>query len=524
MHLMTLSITLIMFFTASSFAAGPSTGGGGDIVRLPDDSVVLADPFLDHGDQQPNNMPPLRALNPRLLQAANVYNLALKLVFKEKNDVAAEIEKLTVRSSNLRFYAVKNEAELNQFCAAGGRKTYTLPSGVPVQKVACTAGAETFLVEAVFEKLSLRQQVLLLIHERLTTLRDENGGKNFSAIARFITGIDSFLTVLKEQNSNKYRRLSSQEVNNLTEFYYSADEINLRNANAPHDAFQVRIQPLGGGRISEDSVAADSALIDIESSVTKSSRVGEKSEIKKSQLVSTNVENDVKVSASTLLKSSIGERSVIENSQVRYINSGKNLFFSSVNLLEGWEYYKKIYGIKDSEPKMAYVADNQSLSSQTIRMDTYLFYAPEGYSYKFREGSSFSTSYKRPSSGSSGSKSEDFAIENLKFGVSFVRKSNGVFTSGSTDSQFLFTLSTGSLPKKDLLTISPEGEFKKTGLTKVIHLPTHLGPFFTYGSEFEKKLKEHGIVISYQVMQGIPGSYFAYTLTTVEIEIVPRKK
>lgn len=154
--------------------AGPSVGGGGDVVILPDDSVVLADPFIDSGAHQPDNMPPLRALNPRILQAINLYQKASNKMVNQlavvngKSEVAALLAVLATRNNDLRFYGVRNAEELNNFCAPGGRKIYKLPNGAQVQQVACTAGTETFIVEPLFVQLSLRDQALLLIHERLT--------------------------------------------------------------------------------------------------------------------------------------------------------------------------------------------------------------------------------------------------------------------------------------------------------------------------------------------------------------------
>ncbi|MGZ3901195.1 MAG: hypothetical protein ACXVDC_12790 [Bacteroidia bacterium] len=255
---------------------GPSNGGGGDVVILPNDDVVLADPFLDHGGSQPNNMPPLRALNPRILQAITSYTKFSEPVLNDlsrngSSEIAQVMKQLSQRLNDLRFYAVQSSQELNTFCAPGGRKSYTLPDGATVQNVACTAGNETFLVEPLFIKLSIRDQALLLIHERLTTLRDAQGGKNYSAIARFTTGLKTFLNVGREQNLNSYRVLTTMETNQITEFYIATEEIERRNSDVNEDSFMWKAHIYGGGRVHLDTSVANDAIVCLFCKVNKKS-------------------------------------------------------------------------------------------------------------------------------------------------------------------------------------------------------------------------------------------------------------
>lgn len=336
MSLKLLGMSLLISLSISSFAAGPSTGGGGDVIRLPDDSVVLADPFLNHGGQQPNNMPPLRSLNPRLLQTAQSY-LSVLGIFND-NEIYKEVQKLTRRESGLRFYGVRDSVELNMFCASGGRKSYSLPSGAKVEQAACTAGNETFLVEPLFLQLTLRQQVLLLIHERLTTLRDQYGGKNYSAIARFTTGLNIYLDLIREQQLKKYRQLSNQETNKLNEFYNGADEILYRNSNNPPEAFAFTVHSYGGGRLDEKSVVSPSAMIGanvivtkstiedgaqvLEGSTLKDSRLAAKSYVRKSNIIKSKLGFGSKINESTLFESDLAERTSVERSFIEKSSVG----------------------------------------------------------------------------------------------------------------------------------------------------------------------------------------------------------
>lgn len=307
-----LTFLLCQLMTQYTFAQmGPSNGGGGDVVILPNDDVVLADPFLDHGGNQPNNMPPLRALNPRILQAINLYvkfsePLLNDLSGNRRSDIALTMKELSHRSNDLRFYAVQSAQELNTFCAPGGRKSYTLPDGATVQNVACTAGNETFLVEPLFIKLSIRDQALLLIHERLTTLRDSHGGKNYSAIARFTTGLKTFLNVAREQSLRSYRTLAPTEANQITEFYIATEEIERRDSDITEDSFMWKSHPYGGGRIHLDTSVAGDALVCLFCKVNKKSFIGPKA-----QIINSIVGQD----------SMVGEAALIQNSamDIRYL-------------------------------------------------------------------------------------------------------------------------------------------------------------------------------------------------------------
>ena len=253
MKLLIILLALILSGPTWTFASSGNDGGGGDVVITPDDDVVLADPFLNSNAPQPNNMPPMRSLNPRILHTVKSYLDVIKPtlgffmslrpirpIFWESS-IYKQIEKLTSRQSELRFYGVQNQAELNQFCAPGGEKKYILPEGYTVKQVACTAGNETFLVEPLFAQLSLKDQALLLIHERLTTITDTYGGKNYSAIARFTTGLGTFINVYKTQNGHENRivnyKLTSTQVERLSQMYLSIEEIDRLNQDPLEDSF-----------------------------------------------------------------------------------------------------------------------------------------------------------------------------------------------------------------------------------------------------------------------------------------------
>jgi hypothetical protein len=329
--MMKLALTLKMFFFSFAVQAafGPSTGGGGDVVILPNDSVVLADPFLNSSDQQPNNMPPMRSLNPRLLQAADAYLRASEPILtflsrdRRSSDLVTTLKVLSTRKNSLRFYAVRNQEELGQFCAPGGRKSYILPNGARIEQVACTAGNETFLVEPLFLRLSIKDQALLLVHERLTTLRDAQGGKNYSAIARFTTGLSLFLSLYREQAKNVFRALNESEQNVMSEFYIATEEIEKRNSEINEDSFQWTAAHIGGGAVHNMSHADPSATVGLNFVIDKNSTIEAGAQLKQTNKL-TILEN-VFVGEGTLIhnvtfnygKIALGQNGVLSNSDIR---------------------------------------------------------------------------------------------------------------------------------------------------------------------------------------------------------------
>jgi hypothetical protein len=270
--------------TANAQARG-NEGGGGDVVLLPDDTVVLADPWIDTGAPQPNNMPPMRALNPRILQLSSLYLSATSNILndfspsKQNSEIVREISKLSTRANSLRFYAVQDQAELNSFCASGGRKIYKLPEGHVVNQVACTAGDETFFVEPLFLRLTLRDQVLLLFHERLTTFRDKLGGKNYSAIARLTTGLSVYLNLYKKEAKGIFSVITEEDAKKLTEMFIAAEEIQFRDSDPTLESFQWSAHTNGGGRVHSGSSIDPAALVSLRSIVPEGSILAANSKV-----------------------------------------------------------------------------------------------------------------------------------------------------------------------------------------------------------------------------------------------------
>lgn len=353
-----LTFIITTFLVLRSFAGTGTEGGGGDVIIFPDDSVVLADPWLNLDARQPNNMPPQKGINPRILQLAGLYHNTMIKLLKDlspytSSEIGHEISNISSRKSGLRFYAVQTVSELNDFCASGGKKTYTLPEGQTANQVACTSGVETFLVEPLFLRLSLRDQVLLLIHERLTTLRDEFGGKNYSAIARFTTGLGEFIDLYKKESEGVFPVLDKVETEILNNFYIAIEEIQFRNSDPNVNTFQWRAHPFGGGRVHSTAKVDPTTLITINSLVDKNSTIGENS----------------KIINSILPKSfDLGARSTIQKSNLSIIEGTKINIGNDTSIINS-----TITAVND-----LHISDQQKLQDGIINVDIQELYYPLG--------------------------------------------------------------------------------------------------------------------------------------------------
>lgn len=301
----TLFLTLALLMSVTSFAG--TEGGGGDVVILPDGKVILADVFLDRGAQQPNNMPKQIALSPRLLLQIKVYTEFTRKLLDATNflqgkssDILQTFDVLGKQDNDLAFYSVADAAELNDFCASGGRKVYRLEDGHKVEQVACTSGSETFLVEPLFRKMNIIQQALLLFHERLTTFRDKHGGKSYQAIAGFTSGLYKFLEIAYEQQHGTQRVLNEEELNRMTIFYESVFELEYRNSDVPVNALDWHLHPFGGGMIRGDAEAGADTFVSSTSAVMEGARVDSGSSINET-IVPTKAQIDKNVTLNRVL-------------------------------------------------------------------------------------------------------------------------------------------------------------------------------------------------------------------------------
>lgn len=324
-------MVLAAFISTSVFAElkAPKLKTRADVIVLPDDSVVLADPFIDaDASTQQGDGPLLQLLNPRIYQTIAIYksvseNLNSRFAAKQ-SAINAILNQLLDKRTKLRFYGLPSAEEMNKYCFAG-RPIYTIPSGAKVEQAACTRGDDTFIVKPLFLKLSLRDQAMLLIHERLTTIADDRGWINFVAISKYTTGLNTYLNLYNDQVKRIYRILTDDEQTKLSNFYASIVEIENRNEGygAPTATFNWLVHKNGGGLYHPRAIVSESAFISLNTMIFEESELGDNSRVINVSAINTyspgRYYQDVISLIGFPLK--LGANSVLENVSLNYKNA-----------------------------------------------------------------------------------------------------------------------------------------------------------------------------------------------------------
>lgn len=335
------ALLAVLVLTSSLAWAGNEAGGGGDVVVLPNGQVVLADPFLDTSAPQPDSMPKRVSLDPLLRAQTDAYTkLVVELTddfIVQPNDAIKLFQELPKAKGEVVFYTVADAQELNTFCASGGRKAYQLPGTHKIEQVACTSGKNTFLIRSLFSRMSLQHQALLLFHERMTTLIDQFGDKNYVAIAKITSGLSTIASVVYEQQQGNFRVLTPNEVGAITGFYSGLVELEKRNEDITAEDFSGwRVHSNGGGLIMGESEIPESAFVSALSSIGPRVSLGERVQVLSSTLVFNRKESsglievadDCKISKSSItMQSQIGARTTIKNSSLdnSFVQTGYSL-------------------------------------------------------------------------------------------------------------------------------------------------------------------------------------------------------
>lgn len=381
---------------SSAVYAGPKISTRADVIVLPDDSVVLADPFIDAVATQEGGGPLLQLLNPRIYQTIALYKKVSLTAAFVSNDASAMFDRLLNKRTDLRFYGLNSAEEMNRYCF-GGKPVYTIPSGASVQQVACTKGTDTFIVKPLFLKLSIRDQAMLLIHERLTTITDDRGWINFVAVARYTNGLNTFLKIYDEQARREYRELTDLEKDNLYNYYIALLEIQNRNADYGNiSTFNWKVHKNGGGLVHVGAFVDPTAFVSLNSVVTDKSEI--KTDAKVINLMFRG-DNDARYAPALILgenttinnldlynvkKVLVGVNTTITNTVVdsEQVNAGDNVLVG-----DSWIAAKTITlknGVNVKRSQIAYqgkdllIADNEQVSDQVIKAEFADMYYPAG--------------------------------------------------------------------------------------------------------------------------------------------------
>ncbi len=226
-----LLLSLLLSLTTSAFAGqdgGNSSGGGGAITR-PDDSVVLADPFVIRhesegtGELSDEIIAELQRAGWILVQYGAEYSFMAKLSFFDDNSALIFPQANRIRPHSYTAAFINNHvlrgtieyrfvADLPDYNTCHQHRMVALPEGASEQLVACTVGPITWIKESLFRRMSVREQALTVIHERLHTL---SPGLPEEIIADITTSLGTALELYNAQARGERPMLTDLQVNRL---------------------------------------------------------------------------------------------------------------------------------------------------------------------------------------------------------------------------------------------------------------------------------------------------------------------
>lgn len=190
------TVALFPAFTWAGHGGGTDVGGGGNVVVLPDDSVHLADPYIVRPN--PDAVHPFSDFRPELRgEVEFIGRLLVRLGAAVDETVSAKIpghnptdeekrqtrvSRYVMRDAQAKFIAMNVESPITEYVFIERDKNGVaqfpsscqpvgdvgpVPDGYRVQEIGCTKGPTTYLIKDLFLGLSVREQALSIIHERM---------------------------------------------------------------------------------------------------------------------------------------------------------------------------------------------------------------------------------------------------------------------------------------------------------------------------------------------------------------------
>lgn len=187
--LCTMALVPALSWAGGGHGGGTDVGGGGNVVILPDDSVHLADPYIERPAQEAVH--PFTDFRPELkaeievigrlmvrLGAAVDESIDAKALGRNPSDEEkrqARVSRYVSRDAQAKFIAMNVESPVTEYvfvkefpdsCKPVG-DVGPVPDGYRVVEIGCTQGPTTYFIKDAFLKLSVREQALSVIHERM---------------------------------------------------------------------------------------------------------------------------------------------------------------------------------------------------------------------------------------------------------------------------------------------------------------------------------------------------------------------
>jgi len=208
------------------FAQDAHVGGGDSVVKLPDGSVVIADPFIVDQSRVIRMNPVFENYIKWAKEILNSYS-GCKLTTKE-NILASTLDKL----DNVHMVSTIPD---DPICMMEGAVAGSMLGGLDQQMVGCTIKDQIYIKRDLFERLPLSDQASLIVHEKLHAFLSTNPtniGTDPARIHLYIYaiagGMKTALNRLFMQQNGDLTRITDKEQSDINGMIDGINAINIQ--------------------------------------------------------------------------------------------------------------------------------------------------------------------------------------------------------------------------------------------------------------------------------------------------------
>jgi hypothetical protein len=295
-----LGLCLIFNMLPSAFAGaggGSEVGNGGEVITLPDDTVILGDPYTSRPD--PSQAITYDQLNASLkAEIERAGRFLVKFGAAVDNSIpndptptddqiqqmvrkrylsrvaqAAFLVSTVMDTAMVQYYFVD---PLPSTCtSAEDIDANGLPNGYQLDLGGCTEGPVTWIDKTLFAKMNVREQAKLLIHERMHALMAQYGFPHYM-IADITDGLDVAMTLYNDQINSQRPVLTSDQVTKLETLIAQILRTHLADGR-PETESELEtawtVSPNGGALVSNTATVSPQAYVGVGSLIGSGSTI-----------------------------------------------------------------------------------------------------------------------------------------------------------------------------------------------------------------------------------------------------------